>query len=211
MLANFLDPAPEPTLPVVVVLVGADGLARPLGSDVLDFACACALSHPSKSGSPPSSKLTGGAGAGFGSEGASKKSSSAISPHASSISCSSARELEKYFSGGGVGTTSGVEVPVTAWRWMVGIVAEDRDESAPGGTDEDLSLFGGWALATFGCMSSLAVAILLVNDEIAHPAHPAASLCVVPIRGTAPFVEAVAGGGKTVSGSELPYLRIRWR
>lgn len=94
---------------------------------------------------------------------------------------------------------------------MVGIEAEPRDESAPGGTDEDLSLFGGCAFATFGCMSPLAVAILLVKDEIAHPAHPAASLCVVPIRGTAPFAEAVAGGGKTVSGSELPYLRIRWR
>ena len=93
---------------------------------------------------------------------------------------------------------------------MVGIVPEGRDESAPGGTDDDLSLFGG-ALATFGCMSPLAVAILLVKDEIAHPAHPAASLCVVPIRGTAPLAEAVAGRGKTVSGSELPYLRIRCR
>ena len=114
VLASFLDPAPEPTLPVVLVLVGADGLARPLGRGVFDFACACALSHPSKSGSPPSSKLTGGGGTGCDSEGASKKSSSAISPHASSTSCSSAKGEEKYFSGGGVGTTSGVEAPVTA-------------------------------------------------------------------------------------------------
>lgn len=92
---------------------------------------------------------------------------------------------------------------------MVGIEADGRDESALGGTEEDLSLVGGCAFATFDCMSPLAVAILLVKDEIAHPAHPAASFCVVPIRGTAPFAEAVAGSGKTVSGSELPYLRIR--
>lgn len=94
---------------------------------------------------------------------------------------------------------------------MAGIVAEERDESAAGGTDDDLSLFGACAFATFGCMSPLAVAILLVKDEIAHPAQPAASLCVVPIRGTGPFAEAVAGSGKTVSGSELPCLRIRCR
>ena len=94
---------------------------------------------------------------------------------------------------------------------MFGIVAEERDIPAAGGTDDDLSLSGASGFAAFGCMSPLAVAILFVKDEMAHPAHPAASLCVVPIRGTGPFAEAVAGGGKTVSGSELPYLRIRCR
>ena len=204
-----MDPAPGPTLPVVAVLVGAEGLAKPLGNGALDFAWACALSQPSKSGSPPSSKLTGGARAGFDSEGASKNSSSAISPHASSTPCSSSSGPVKYFSGGGVGFTTDVEPPVTTWRWMLGKEAEGRDDSVFRGMDDAWSLFDGFAFVPFDCMSPLAVAILLVKDEIAQPAHPAASLCTVPIRGTVPFTHAVFWGGKTVSGRELPYFRIR--
>lgn len=83
--------------------------------------------------------------------------------------------------------------------------------SAGGGTDDDLSFFGGCGWGSLGCMSPLAVASLLVKEEIAHPAHPALSFCGVPIRGTAPLADAVAGGGKTVSGKEVPYFRIRWK
>ena len=60
-------------------------------------------------------------------------------------------------------------------------------------------------------MSPLAVANLFVKDEMAQPAHPGVSFCDVPIRGTVPLATTIAGGDKTVSGSEFPYLRIRWR
>ena len=60
-------------------------------------------------------------------------------------------------------------------------------------------------------MSPLAVANLFVKDDIAQPAHPGGSFCGVPIRGTFPLAATVAGGGRTVSGREFPYLRIRWR
>ena len=60
-------------------------------------------------------------------------------------------------------------------------------------------------------MSPVAVANLFVNDEIAQPVHPGVSFCGVPIRKTAPLAPIVAGVGKTVSGSEFPYLRIRCR
>lgn len=69
-----------------------EALERPLGNCDLDFACACALSQPSKSGSPPSSNGAMGAGAGVGaliSDGASKNESPPMSPHASSSSSSS--------------------------------------------------------------------------------------------------------------------------
>jgi hypothetical protein len=58
-------------------------------------------------------------------------------------------------------------------------------------------------------MSPLAAANLLVNEEIAHPAHEV-SFWGVPIRGA---LETEAseelGGGIAVSGSVRPYLRIR--
>lgn len=98
--ASFFAPAPEPTLPVVVLLIAGGrpllvagaagaGFANPFGNSPLgfDFACACAVSQPSKSGSPPSSKDVG-ASFTF-SEGASKNESSAMSPQASSSSLSS--------------------------------------------------------------------------------------------------------------------------
>lgn len=75
--------------------------------------------------------------------------------------------------------------------------------------DEDLSFFGGCGFADLDCISPLAVAILLVNEDMAQPAHPALSLCGVPMRGTVPFTDVAAGGAMTVSGSEFPYLRIR--
>ncbi len=58
------------------------------------------------------------------------------------------------------------------------------------------------------CISPLAVASLLVNDEIAQPAHEV-SFCGVPMRGT-PLAGPVLAGGKAVSGREAPYLRVRW-
>jgi hypothetical protein len=58
-------------------------------------------------------------------------------------------------------------------------------------------------------MSPLAAASLLVNEEMAHPAHEV-SLWGVPIRGT---LEAEGSEevdiGIAVSGSVRPYLRIR--
>ena len=105
VLATFLTPAPDPTAPVVVVRVTGSrpvfavvvvaGFASPFGNGFLDLAFACAFSQPSKSGSPPSSKVTGAAAAAGTSgadrlDGASKKESSPpISPQASSISSSS--------------------------------------------------------------------------------------------------------------------------
>lgn len=109
------DDAATERLPVLEF----DGLDSPLGNCVLDLACACALSHPSKSGSPPSSNDKAGAGAVMLiSDGASKKDSSSISPHASSTSsCSSCAGLksgsvEVLASAGAVGPTS-------AFRWSV--------------------------------------------------------------------------------------------
>ena len=75
--------------------------------------------------------------------------------------------------------------------------------------DDDLSFFESCDFAALDCMSPLAVASLLVKEEIAQPVHPALSFCGVPIRGTAPFADVVVGGGKAVSGREFPYLRIR--
>lgn len=105
-----------------------------------------------------------------------------------------------------------MEEPVIVWRCRVDADAESggREESAAGGTDDDLSLFACRGFAAFDCMSPLAVANLFVKDEIAQPAHPGVSFCGVPIRGTAPLA-ITTGGGKTVSGSEFPYFRIRWR
>ena len=57
------------------------------------------------------------------------------------------------------------------------------------------------------CISPLAAFILLVNDEIAHPAQPV-SFWGVLMRGGAPLV--VVGGGRTESGRVLAYFRIRW-
>ena len=64
------------------------------------------------------------------------------------------------------------------------------------------------------CISPLAVASLLVKDEMAHPAQEAASADVVPMRGMAPLVVADAipvDGGRAVSGRVAPYLRMRVR
>ena len=97
VFADFLVPAPIPRLPVLTTLVREgcpfvttelDGLDSPLGSGTFAFAFACELSQPAKSGSPPSSKGVGVTRAGV--IGASKKESSPISPHASSMLLSSA-------------------------------------------------------------------------------------------------------------------------
>ena len=88
---------------------------------------------------------------------------------------------------------------------------DGRDESAAGGTDDDLSILEGGTFVAFDCMSPLAVASLFVKDEIAQPAHPAVSFCGVPIRRTGPLAYEVVGGGKAVSGSEFPHFRMRWR
>ena len=223
VLANFFVLTAAPTLPVVVDLMPAclplltlltivEGLAKPFDSGALDLTRACAFNHPSKSGSPPSSKLLGGCGSALVSAGVSKGEASANSPQASSISSSSSMGFLKYCSVG-VETRAGVDAPVTAWRCRVDTDAEkgEREDSITGGLDDDLSLFDSWGFATLDCMSPLAVASLFVKDEIAQPAHPVVSFCGVPMRGIAPFATTTAGGGKIVSGSEFPYLRIRWR
>ena len=64
------------------------------------------------------------------------------------------------------------------------------------------------AALLLGWISPLAVASLLVKDDIAQPAHPEPDPgCGVLIRGA--FEPAASGGGKTLSGSVCPYLRMR--
>lgn len=61
------------------------------------------------------------------------------------------------------------------------------------------------------CISPLAVATLLVKDEIAQPAQDV-SFRGVPMRGTPPLAALVLGGGRTESGNELPYFLTRcWK
>ena len=123
VLATFLTPAPDPTAPVVVVLVTGirplavvvAGFASPLGNRAFDLAFACAFSQPSKSGSPPSSKVIGAGTDADLFDGASKKESSPISPQASSISSSSSCASVKNCSVE-VRVSTGAVEPATAWR-----------------------------------------------------------------------------------------------
>lgn len=188
-------------------------LDSPLGNWDLDLACACALSQPSKSGSPPSSYGASGAGVLI-SEGASKKESSPKSPHASSISslsssCSLLTGLSLEVLVG-----AGAADPASAFRWRVDAEEEDcegREEGATGGADEarlsEERLFVCDAPG-LACISPLAVAILFVNDEMAQPAHDV-SFCGVPMRGAAPLVALVLGGGRIESGNEFAYFFTR--
>ena len=67
------------------------------------------------------------------------------------------------------------------------------------------------AFPAAGWISPLAAAILLVNDEMAHPAQPGAlaSGTGVLIRGVeTPLVDAAEAGGSTVSGIVEVYFRI---
>lgn len=59
-------------------------------------------------------------------------------------------------------------------------------------------------------MSPLTLASLFVNDEMAQPDQEF-SFWDDPTRDAATLGVALLGGGKTLSGNELPYLRVRWR
>lgn len=99
MLVGLCALETDVRLPVVAILVVATGrplldddcFASPLGRGFFDLACACALSHPAKSGSPPSSNDGVGVDdcVSVAWEGASKKDSPPRSPQASSNSSSS--------------------------------------------------------------------------------------------------------------------------
>jgi hypothetical protein len=64
-------------------------------------------------------------------------------------------------------------------------------------------------------ISPAAAETLLVKEEMAQPAHDAASLALgwgVLMRGAAPAdASVVLGGGRAVSAIEDANLRIRWR
>ena len=89
-----------------------------------------------------------------------------------------------------------------------------RVDSMPGfgGAEEDRCSCAAFETPGLGfvSMSPLAVEILFVKDEIAQPAQDV-SVCGVPILGVVPFVVAVFGGGRMVSGRVVPYFRIRPR
>ena len=149
-------------------------LLKPFGNGALLFACFCALSHPAKSGSPPSSN-----GVGLVTVdcvlGASKNETSSPprSPHASSISSSSAWAEVKNWSVD-VRVRTGAEGGLKTWRCNV--LAEDFDVTGfeemdgVGGTEEDrFSVVGVGKPFDLGCISPLAAAILLVKDEMAQP------------------------------------------
>ncbi len=72
--------------------------------------------------------------------------------------------------------------------------------SARGGTDEARP--SAWRLG-FACISPLAAAILLVNDEMAQPVQDV-SLCGVPMLGTPESLALELGGGRTDSGNVFP-------
>lgn len=195
-------------------LVFVEGLDRPLGNCDLDFASACALSQPSKSGSPPSSNGTIGAAV-LSSDGASKNESSPMSPHASSISSLSSSSCPSLVGCSVEGLVrAGAADPISAFRWRVDAEEEEgegRDEGATGGAEEARPSAGRLCVLDalgLACISPLAVAILFVNDEMAQPAHDV-SFWVVPMRGAAPLVALVLGGGRIESGNEFAYFFTR--
>lgn len=100
-----------------VVVDDDDDLDSPLGNCDLDLASACALSQPSKSGSPPSSNGAKGVAVLI-SEGASKNESSPMSPHASLISSSSLSSSFSLLKGFSleVFVSAGVADPTSAFR-----------------------------------------------------------------------------------------------
>lgn len=227
----FFVPTPASALALSVV-DDVDDFARPFGSGPFDFACACAFSHPSKSGSPPSSKAAdggggGGASADFGSEGASKNDSSPspMAPHASSSSSSSSCASAKNWSVDvrvriGWEEDAADEVPAAAraWRWSVEVEEagagryEDGAVVATGEAEDGRSSVergGGWsARLGLDCISPVAAASLWVKDEMAQPDQEV-SFWGVPMRGVVPFTAPFLGVGRAVSGSEFPYLRVR--
>jgi hypothetical protein len=184
VLASFFAPIPEPTLPVVVDLGPAEGLEgiasltlpKPFGNGFFDFACAWAFNQPAKSGSPPSSNVTGLEGlrgvllVEF-SVGASKKESSSILPHASSTSSSSNDGPPKYWSLD-VRSKLGVEGLSRVDFSFVALPAAVDARALCGGIDVDRGS-AGLVGAPFvpDCMSPLAAVILFVKEEMAHPAH----------------------------------------
>lgn len=186
---------------------------KPFGNGFFDFACAWAVSQPAKSGSPPSSKAAGFVGLrGFRvddcSAGASKKESSSILPQASSISSSSKVGWPKYCSLevrvklGVVGRLR-FDFSVTLAVALLGV------EALGGGNEVDRVSFG-FAARPFvlGCISPFAVVILFVKDEMAQPAHDV-SFCVPILVADAVGMSVDPGGGRTVSGRVVPYLRTR--
>ena len=113
-------------------------------------------------------------GVSLGSEGASTKGSSSISPHASSTSSFASRTVLKNWSVG-VRTKGGAAlVPApTAWRCRSEADAEGREASRGTATGEarpsaDCVLDAGGGLVS---MVPLAVPSLLVKDEMAQPAQ----------------------------------------
>lgn len=210
-----------PTLPVLAPLAGAGrplttgdgfGLDKPFGSGAFDFDWTWALNQPAKSGSPPSSNGVGEVIAGV--VGESKKESSPISPQASSSSSSSACASPKNWSVvvrisvGGTGLLRAFLCKLDSEL----VFGRAGSVLGFGGADEDR---GSRAVCEavglgFASISPLAVDILFVKEEIAQPAQDV-SFCGVPILGVVPFVVAVFGRGRTVSGSVVPYFRIRLR
>lgn len=73
------------------------------------------------------------------------------------------------------------------------------------------SISAGLLPLAVGWISPLAVVILLVKDEMAHPAQDLSF--EVPMRASTLLASASAGvvGGCTVSAIVLPYLRTRSR
>ena len=100
---------------------------------------------------------------------------------------------------------------VRAWRWRLVVEVEVEVEGvalaavAVAGRRESVEA-GRW-VDCLGWISPFAALSLLVKEEIAQPAQPV-SFWGVPIRGAlVPLV--VEGGGRTESGSVVPYFRMR--
>lgn len=101
---------------------------------------------------------------------------------------------------------------MTAWRCRADAEAVPgslRGSVVKGAEEGRVGLVGPLGLVV---ISPTAEETLLVKDEMAQPAHEAASVgCGVLIRGAAVEASAAFGGGKTVSAIVEANLRILWR
>lgn len=189
-------------------------LFNPLGNGFFVFDCAA--SQPAKSGSPPSSY---GAGLALalveavdetGGDTTSKGSSSFCQPSSSSSMAPQASYTSSAGSLGAGGGCSDNDRPSEGvGRSVSDCASGDGDEVVTGrGTDAERAASSGLG-AFVGSISPFAAAILLVKEEIAHPAQELS--LGVPIRAASFGASGLVVGGITVSAMVLPCFLTRCR